>query len=239
MKWPTTFLFRSHDGRLSLEEFTAGMGEPQTELFSQLLSKKLQRPWVLNMTHRLGIHLPPDEAAKEFQPTTQNSASRIWPMFGDSWVDMIMRKNLTVAQIHRPRPWWDGPLHRILRLYTEAMGSFGASCGSAHLYTVYCTVHFLLHTMMVFGRCGDSVFLGCWFLTDETDESKDYTTHFVRIMATSAGSNSKIEPELLWDSCVVCVTCQLPHDSAVLQDDLARRVQPDHNPAFDADIASW
>jgi len=32
----------SHDGRLSLEEFTAGMGE-------------------------LGIHLPPDEAAKEFQ----------------------------------------------------------------------------------------------------------------------------------------------------------------------------
>lgn len=37
---PTTFLFRSHDGRLSLEEFTSGMGEPQTELFSQLLFEK-------------------------------------------------------------------------------------------------------------------------------------------------------------------------------------------------------
>ena len=52
--------------------------------FPNSFSKKLQQPWVLNMTHRLGIHLPPDEAAKEFQPTTQNSASRIWPMFGNS-----------------------------------------------------------------------------------------------------------------------------------------------------------
>ena len=39
---PTNGCFRSHDGRLSLEEFTAGMGE-------------------------LGIQLPPDQAAKEFK----------------------------------------------------------------------------------------------------------------------------------------------------------------------------
>lgn len=211
--------------------------------FPNSFSKKLQRPWVLNMTHRLGIHLPPDEAAKEFQPTTQNSASRIWPMLGDSWVDMIMRKKRTVAQIHRPRPWWDGPLHRILRLCTEAMSSFGAFCGSAH-FIQYSTVHFFFHTMMVFGRCGDSVFLGSWFwlmrlMNQKT--SKDYTTHFVRIMATSAGSNSKIEAlssmRFLCRLCHVSVASWSWFCSTARY--LARRVQPDHNPAFDADIASW